>query len=73
MSTGFQPPSIGSVNIQKNPVACVRILDSLPPGLRLSPGAGLPNELVAVFNGYNGTMNLYVISVDATRLIPVVG
>lgn len=72
MSSGFQPASIGSVNIQKNPVACVRVLDDRPPGLRLKPGQGLPNELVAVFNGYNGTMNLYVVSVDATRLIPVV-
>lgn len=72
MSTNIRNPSIGSRNIQKEPFACVRMIESLPPGLRLSPGFGVPNELVGLFNGYSGSIQLYVISADATRLIPVV-
>lgn len=70
--TSIRNPSIGSRNIQQDPFACVRIIESLPPGLRLSPGFGAPNELVGLYNGYSGSIQLYVVSVDAERLIPVV-
>lgn len=72
-SESFFYPTIGSRNIQENPKLVVRRLENAPPGLRLTPGQCDPGEVVAVFNGFNGTMKLYVASGDAKRLIPVVG
>ena len=55
------------------PRLVVRMLDSLPPDINAIDPPVTPNELVAVFNGYDGTMRLFVSSSNGKAYIPVTG
>lgn len=67
----FQPSAIGSRNLARLPKLTIRLLTSYPQELNNIQPPMTPNELVGVFNGYDGTMRLFVTSGDGTAFIPV--
>ena len=69
----LQNPTIGTRNISTQPRITVRMLDNLPPDINNIEPPVTPNELVAVFNGYDNTMNLYISSSNGRAYIPVTG
>lgn len=67
----FQRPSIGSKNRATEPQLTIRLLTAMPTVLQNIDPPMLPNELVGVFNGYDGTIRLLVTSADGRAYIPV--
>lgn len=67
----FQPPSFGTKNRAVEPQLTIRLLTESPTVLANIDPPMLPNELVGVFNGYDGTIRLFVTSGDGRAYIPV--
>jgi hypothetical protein len=55
----------------RDPVLTIRLLTNLPDNINQLTNPMIPNQLVGVFNGIDGTMRLFVTSGDGTALIPV--
>lgn len=67
----IQRPSIGSKNRAIEPQLTIRLLTAMPTVLQNIEPPMLPNELVGVFNGYDGTIRLFVTSADGRSYIAI--
>lgn len=69
--SSFQRPAIGSKNIARDPELTIRLLPENPTNLRNLNPPMTPNELVGVFNGFDGTIRLFMVSADGENLIQI--